>query len=398
MSRFLPRREPAPDAPEPRPATVVSDSAATPPPDGADPVGRTPRGRPTGQDGLVRLGSKAWALVGIFALLVALGIVVGQLRVVVVPLILALFPAAVLVPPTKALIRRGVPPAAAALAVLLGSFALLSAVFALLAPSVASELDGLFTSLQTGFSEVTGFLEGGPFGLEPLNIDMLIEQGRERLTETEGLGQTALGLAAALVEGVASVVFGFFALFFYLKDGDRIAAWLRDLFPRNLRGDVAEMASRAWETVAGYIQGQIIIAFVDALIIGVGIAIVGVPLALPLAVLVFVGGLFPIVGAVAAGAVAVLVALATEGVVAALIVLAIVVVVQQVEGDVLAPIVFGRTLALHPLAVLAALTAGALLLGILGAFLAVPVAASAARAVGYVRQKRGLDDPPPAQA
>nr|MBA2578793.1 AI-2E family transporter [Euzebyaceae bacterium] len=157
--------------------------------------------------------------------------------------------------------------------------------------------------------------------------------------------------------------------------------------PRRARADAEAIGARVWFTIGAYIRGQLVIAVVDAVLIGLGLWIVGVPLALPLAVLVFFGGLFPIVGAVAAGIVAVLVALATGGLTSALIVLAIVVAVQQVEGHLLAPIVLGKATELHPVAVIAALTAGAVLLGVLGAFLAVPIAASATRAVGYLRTR-----------
>lgn len=362
---------------------VEPAAEASPAPPSA-PAALAPRlaDRPT-----VRLGVYAWALVGILAVVVGVGVVVSRLAVVVVPLVLAAFPAAVLVPPTRALKTRGVPPAAAALIVLVVTFGLIAGTFSLLAPSVATELEGLGQELDRGYQQVRTFLEQGPFGLQPVPVDQLIDRVQASLTEGNDLGPRVLEAGVAVAEGIAGVALALFALFFYLKDGGRIAAWLRDLFPQRIRGDVEAIGVLTWTTLADYIRGQLIIALVDAVFIGIGIAVIGVPLVLPLAVLIFVGALFPIVGALLSGGVAVLVALATGGVVDALLVLAVVVGVQQLESHILGPVVLGRATSLHPLAVLAALAAGGVLMGVLGAFLAVPVTASAARAVGYLRNR-----------
>ena len=148
---------------------------------------------------------------------------------------------------------------------------------------------------------------------------------------------------------------------------------------------------RAWTTLGAYFRGQLLVALVDALAIGVALLVLGVPLALPLAVLIFFGGLFPIVGAVVTGALAVLVAMADAGLTMGLIVLGIVLAVQQLESNVLAPLVLGKATALHPLGVLTSLTAGGILLGVLGAFIAVPIAASLVRAIGYLRDRSAAD-------
>ncbi len=284
-------------------------------------------------------------------------------------------------------LKRYLPPALAALLVLLGFLGLLGGIIAALAPSVASELGGLGETAQEGAQTVQTFLEEGPLGFEPIRIDDLIQRGQDALANTEGLAGTVLGYAGALLEGTAGLLFGLVVLFFYLKDGPRIARWLRDLFPERIRRDADVIGSMTWQSVSGYIRGQLLIAFVDAVLIGLALWILGVPLALPLFVLVFFGGLFPIVGALISGLVAVLVALATTTPLTALILLGVILVVQEIEGDVLAPLVLGRAVSLHPLAVLAALAAGGTLLGVLGAFIAIPVAGSAARAVGYLRAR-----------
>jgi putative heme transporter len=338
---------------------------------------------------VIRTGLYAWAVLGIIGTLVVMVRAAGMVNIVVVPMILALFPAAVLAPLVERLKNAGFPPALAALVTMLGVLGALVGLGFALAPQVAGQFEGLGEQLRAGLDAVDRFLLAGPFGLDPIRMEDLVTRVREQLAAGgAGLGSGVVSAVTALTEGLAGFVFGLVALFLYLKDGARIATWLRNLFPPHLQEDAGEVGIRAWQTVGGYVRGQLFIAFVDAVLIGIGLWIVGVPLALPLTVLVFFGGLFPIVGAVLAGAVAALVALATNGLAMALIVLAIIIAVQQIEGNLLAPIVLGKATELHPLATLAALTAGAVLLGVLGAFLAIPVTASITRAASYLRQRR----------
>jgi len=381
-----PADEPAPGPQAPQDADATGDIAALPAP-AARLLPAQPVRDPLANHPVVRSGAYAWGVIGILLLVVALARVVQSVSIVVIPLVLALFPAAVLAPLVQRLKRNGIRPALATTMVLLGSIALVAGLFALLAPQVEAELGDLGDRLVEGYEKAESFLAAGPFGFEPIVLDDLIDRARERLAETEGLGEGALEVAIVVAEGFAGLILALFALFFYLKDGERIAGWARDLFPQRVRADVQAIGDRVWFTIGAYIRGQLIIAFVDAVFIGIGLVVLRVPLALPLAVLVFFGGLFPIVGAVAAGIVAVLVALATGGIGIALLVLALIVAVQQLESHLLAPLVLGRATELHPLAVIAALTAGAVLLGVLGAFLSVPIAASGARAVGYLRQR-----------
>lgn len=334
----------------------------------------------------VRTGIYAWSLIGIIGLAFAALVAMGRLTIVVVPLLLALFPAAVLSGPTARL-KRVLPPAPAALAVLLLFLGGVAGVIALLAPAVASELGGLTEAAQDGAAQVQQYLEEGPLGFEPIRVDDLIQTVQDRLANTEGLAGTILGAAGVIVEGAAGLLFGLVVLFFYLKDGPTLGRWLVELFPTGLRRDAEIIGSQTWQAVGGYIRGQLLIALVDALLIGIAILVLGVPLVLPLSVLVFLGGLFPIVGAVLSGLIAVLVALATTDPTKALILLVVIVLVQQLEGDLLAPLVLGRAVSLHPLAVLASLTAGGVLLGVLGAFVAIPLVGSATRAVGYLRSR-----------
>jgi predicted PurR-regulated permease PerM len=339
--------------------------------------------RPLSDLPIVRYGVVAWAVLGLVAGLVLAALLLDQLRLVVVPLVIALFPAALLAPLSERL-RHRVPDAVAALVVVVGFLVGLVGVLGVLGWLIANELTQVVDTLERAYADMRTWVDDN-VGVQLPVLDEVLQRARES-AEGDGVGQRAGQAAATGVEMVSSILFGLVVLFFYLKDGDRLAAWLRDMFPPGARGDVDEIGRRVWFTLGAYFRGQLVVAAVDAVFIGLGLAVLGVPLALPIAILVFIGGLFPIVGAFTAGAVAVLIALADGGVALALAVLALNVVVQQVEGNVLEPLIVGRATQLHPLAVIVALTAGAVTFGILGAFLAVPVAASVARAVGYLRE------------
>lgn len=341
---------------------------------------------------VVRLGAYAWGLLGIFVVLALAALALQRVSIVVVPLVLALFPAALLAPLSDWMQRQRVPAALASLLTILLALGVLSGVVVVLAPQVADEMPGLVTQIQAGITQIEELLEDDILGYEapvsPAEALEIIQEQALMFLQREGVT-----IATAVAEGVAGVVFGLVGLFFYLKDGHRMAGWVRDQLPANVRAPAAEIAGAGWTTIGTYFRGQLLVALVDAVLIGVGLALLGVPLVLPLAVLVFLGGLFPIIGAVLSGAVAVLVALASEGVVIALATLAIVIAVQQLESNVLAPLVLGRALALHPLAIIVALTVGGVVFGVLGAFLAVPVAASLTRAVGLLRRRYGAAAP-----
>ena len=339
--------------------------------------------RPLSQLPIVRWGVVAWAVLGLVAGAVLFLLLLGRLRLVVVPLLITLFPAALLAPLSERL-RQRVPDAVASLIAVVLFLVGLTTVLGLLGWVIAGELDQVFASLKQAYADLRTWA-ADTFNADLPALDQALDRVRESLSGGGGVRQQVTAVATTGLEIASSILFGIVALFFYLKDGDRIAAWLRDLFPHRARADVDEIGRRVWFTLGAYFRGQLIVAAVDAVFIGLGLFLLGVPVPLPLTVLVFFGGLFPIVGAFTAGAVAVLIALADGGISLALAVLALNVAVQQIEGNVLEPLVVGRATRLHPLAVIVALTAGAVTFGILGAFLAVPVAASAARAIGYLR-------------
>lgn len=336
---------------------------------------------------VIRTGLYAWAIVGVLAAAWALLLVMGRISLVVVALGLALFPAAVLYPPTKWLKERNWPDAAAAAVVLIGFIALMAGIIAFVVPQVTGQIDSLTESLTEGIDQLRQTLQDGFLFLPPIEIADLVDQAQQFISQSEALRGGALSAATTAGRFLAGLVLALFALFFYLKDGPTIARWVQRLFPARVREDAGNVLLVTWQTIGNYFRGQLLVALVDAFFIGLGLVILGVPLAVPLGILVFFGALFPVVGALLSGSVAVLVALATQGFVTALITLGIIVGVQQLEGNVLQPLILGKATALHPLAVIGALTIGGILLGVLGAFIAVPIAAALARTAGYLRER-----------
>jgi predicted PurR-regulated permease PerM len=341
---------------------------------------------PLMQRATVRLGAYAWAVVGVVVVLIILGQIIGRVSIVAIPLVLALFPAAVLTPLADRLKQRGLRDAVVATLLVLGTLLFISGIITVLVPVVADRFDDISEQFRDGVEDLRTFLARGPFGLDPVNLDELVERAREQVQSAEvfssGTVSDVAGQAGRFLTGLVVFVI---ALFFYLKDGPALAAWLRRQWPSFAQDDASAIGGLVWTTIGSYFRGQLLVALIDAVGITIGLLVLRVPLALPIGVLVFFGSLFPVVGAFVSGLLAVLVALATQGFVTALIVLAIVLGVQQLEGNLLQPLILGRATQLHPLAVVAALVAGGSLLGILGAFLAVPVAASAWRAISYLR-------------
>jgi putative heme transporter len=373
-----------PDATTAAEATSTETSSADTSPAGRDgpPTGGEPR--PTG---LWKAGRTAWAVVGIAVVLALLGYVASAITIVVIPVILALFPATLLAPVSDWLCRRGVPPALSALATLLAGLALFFGVLAGAIALVVAQLPELMESAAEGVGQIEDFLEDDPLGVGVETFSDALDYAQEQLGEAGEFAAQAGTAAVLAFEVVAGILLMFVVLFFYLKDGRRLRDAIVTTAPKARQPLVREGLDRSWTTLSGYLQGQLLVAFVDAVFIGIGLLILGVPLALPLAILVLFGGLFPIVGAVATGALAVLVALADGGLTTGLIVLGIVLAVQQLESNVLEPMILGRTIHLHPIVVLTSIAAGASVLGILGAFLAVPVAAIAARIIALVREQ-----------
>lgn len=336
----------------------------------------------------IRIGAYAWAVIGVVGVLFILATVVGRVSILVIPLVLALFPAAILNPLASRLKVRGMRDAVVAVVLVVGTVLIIGGIIGVLVPVVSNQADDIGAQVNLGVDQLRAFLAQGPFGFEPVRLEEVIDQARERIRSADVLSSGAVGsLAGQVGRFLTGLVVFTIALFFYLKDGPDMAAWLRRQFPHAVGDDASAIGGLVWTTIGSYFRGQLLVALIDAVGIYIGLKILRVPLAEPVGVLVFFGSLFPVVGAFISGFVAVVIALATRGLVPALIVLGIVLAVQQLEGNILQPLILGRATQLHPLAVVSALIAGAAVLGILGAFLAVPVIASAWRAISYLRAR-----------
>ncbi|MBS3939766.1 MAG: AI-2E family transporter [Actinobacteria bacterium] len=334
---------------------------------------------------LWRLGRSAWSLLGVLGVAVAVLFAISQVSLLVVAAVLALFPATLLRPVADFLRRAGVPDALASILAIVVAIGVIAGVIGAMVPVVADQIPDLAESASEGVDEIEAWLDGEPFGLEVGGLSDLVAAAQEQLGSAGEYAGQAAEAAMVAFEVLVGLVLMFVVLFFYLKDGKRLRDGIVSTVPERGRARTRQVFDQAWATLGAYFRGQLLVALADAVFIGIGLLILGVPLALPLSVLIFFGGLFPIVGAVTTGTLAVLVALADGGLTAGLIVLGLVLAVQQIESNVLEPLILGRAISLHPLVVLLAITAGSLLLGILGAFLAVPVAAIIARILDDVR-------------
>jgi predicted PurR-regulated permease PerM len=297
-----------------------------------------------------------------------------QVKLLVIPVLIALIVASAAAPLVGWLRRRGLSPMLAAWVTLVGGILVLGGVVTAIVFAVRNQWDELVASAGEGFDDLQAWLKDLPFPIDQEQITSARDAVVDYVTSAE-FGAGAVRGVSAATEFVAGALLVLVVLFFFLKDGDRIWAF----FLRPFSGVRLERGRRVGTTsvkvFGGYIRGTAIVGLVDAVVIGLGLVILQVPLALPLAVIVFLGSFIPLVGATVAGILAALVALVANGPVVALIVVAIVIAVNQLEGDLLQPVVMAQSLKLHPLVILIALTAGTILGGIVGAVLAVPIAA-----------------------
>jgi len=324
-----------------------------------------------------RLGAWSTRALQVLLLLTLAGVTVfalTQLKLVVIPVLIALILAAAASPLVMWMRRRGVGRMLSTWITLLGGILVLGGLVTAIVFAVRDQWSELATSATDGFDQLKDFALDGPFPIDQSALDGAWDAIVEFFTSASfGLG--AIQGVSAAAQVVTGVLLGVVILFFFLKDGDNI--W--EFFLRPMHGVRRERGHRigrtAVRTLGGYVRGTAIIAAVDAVGIGAGLLILQVPLALPLAVIVFLGAFIPLVGATVAGILAALIALVTNGWVVALIVLGIVVLVNQLEGNLLQPVVMAQSLSIHPLVILVALTAGTILGGIVGAVLSVPIAA-----------------------
>ncbi|BBA99784.1 putative integral membrane protein [Actinacidiphila reveromycinica] len=314
--------------------------------------------------------------------------VIGAVRLVVLAFVAALLITALLQPFVARLKRRGVPRGLATAMVFIGGFVVMGLVGWFVVWQVMDNVDNLTSSLQDGIDQGKKWLLNSPFHV----TDDQINQVANNLSNAIGhnskqLTDAGLQGVTVIVEFLTGVLLAMFSTLFLLYDGPNIWNWVLRLFPLDARAGLAEAGPRAWRTLTLYVRGTVIVAMIDAICIGVGIFFLGVPMAVPLAVVIFLSSFVPLVGAVASGAVAVVVALVTQGPFTALMVLLVVLAVQQIEGHVLQPFILGRAVRVHPLAVVLSVAAGSMIAGIGGAVSAVPLVAVSNTVVGVLRAR-----------
>ncbi|MGB0876305.1 MAG: AI-2E family transporter [Mycobacterium sp.] len=318
----------------------------------------------------------AWRLLVILGAIVAVLWLFYQLEILVVPVALATILAALLLPVVDSLDRRGAPRGGAVALVLLSGFAVFGGLLAFVITQFIEGAPALVSQMATSIEGLGKWLTDGPLNLSHHQINQAGDAAIEALRgNQEKLTSGALSTAGTVTEIVTGALLVLFTLIFLLQGGRNIFSFVTQIFPVTVRDRVRDAGRAGFRSLIGYVRATFLVAFVDAVGIGVGLAIMGVPLALPLASLVFMGAFVPLVGAVVAGFVAVVVALLAKGWIYGLIALGLIIAVQQLEGHVLQPLVMGRAVSIHPLAIVLAIAGGAVLAGIPGALLAVPALA-----------------------
>ncbi|QSB15108.1 AI-2E family transporter [Natronosporangium hydrolyticum] len=374
----LPEHATAPGAQGP----VSEESAAGPPaPPGPEPP-------PTVEEAVPRslriAGAWSWRLIVVSAVAYALLWIANQYLLLVAPLMIGLLLAGLLMPAQRGLVKLHVHRSLAALLVVVAGLAAVGGTLYLVVNAFIAGLPGMISEVESGIGEFQDWLENGPVGLTEDNLEDLVTQAQDWINEnTQQLTDVGLAAVTGTVQFLTGMVLTLVITFFFLRDGGRIWRFMISMLPPPARAPMAYAGEGGWRALGGYVRATVMVAFVDALGIGLGLYILdltmGMPFVLPLAALVFLGGFVPIVGAFVSGGVAVLVALisppGTEGLIKGLIVLGIVVLVQQLESNVLQPFIVSKMVRIHPLAVIIAVTAGILLAGIMGALVAVPIVA-----------------------
>jgi predicted PurR-regulated permease PerM len=346
-----------------------------------------PRGQVPGW--LQRAAGWSWRL-----LLVGIAVylafrVASMLRLVVLPCVAALLLTALLQPVQSRLRRAGLPALAATWCTLLLAVAVLGGAVTLAATRATADYPTLARELTHTGNELQTWLAGPPFHLRHGGIESLANRGLTYLKQHQSLvAGTVLSGGRIFLEILAGLVLMLFITFFLLKDGDRIWAWLTGFLGPESRQRTRLAGTAAWQALLYYVRGTIAVAAIHAVVIGFSLWILGVPLLVPLTILVFLAAFVPLIGILVAGTVAVLVTLGTKGWIAAVILVVIFILENQLESHLLQPLVVGRMVRLHPLAVILVLAVGGVVAGIPGAIVAVPTAAALTRAAPYLSGRR----------
>jgi predicted PurR-regulated permease PerM len=340
-----------------------------------------------------------WRVLVAAAAVALIVVVLVKLYVVVVPVVLALFLAAVLEPAAARLRARRWPSALAATTVFVGGLTVLLLLMWWIGASVAGQLQDVGEQFEEGVESAKDWAQGDPLNLSRERVEKLEADLRGTVRgATGGVAEQAAGGARAAGEVLGALVLLLFTLFFVLKDGARMAEWLKARVPSGYRDDAVALANGARRVMRQYLMATALTGLIDGVLIGLALWVLGVPLVIPLAVLTFLGGFIPLVGATVAGLVSAVVALVANGAGSALLVVAATIVVQQIEGNLLQPLILERAVRLHPLVTVWAVAAGLVIGGLLGAFLSVPLVAIAVAAGSHYRTRGEAGSPAPAPA
>ncbi|HEY8474537.1 MAG TPA: AI-2E family transporter [Natronosporangium sp.] len=327
----------------------------------------------------------SWRLIVVAAVGWGLLYLVDRFLILVAPMMIGLLLTGLLAPAYRWVRALKMNRSLATLIVLVGGLAVVGGTLTLVINQLIHGLPNMVDSAEQGIEDIQEWVQGPPLNMTDADLDNVIEQGRTWVEQnTQQLTDVGLSAVTGTVQFFTGFVLALVATFFFLRDGGRIWAFLVGMLPARARAPMRYAGDGAWRSLTGYVRATVLVALIDAVGIGIGLWILRVPLALPLAALVFIGAFIPIIGAFLSGTVAVLVALVDEqepglldggGIAKALMVLGLILLVQQIEGNLLQPVIMSRAVQIHPLAVIIAVTAGALLAGIIGALVAVPIVA-----------------------
>lgn len=338
----------------------------------------------------------AWSwrilVIGVGGFVLYLGL--SHFSEVTVPVAVAILMTALLIGPVDRLAKARLPRAISAGIVLIVALVAVSGLLALVGTQISGQFVDLRLAVVEGITKIEAWARNGPLGLSDAQISGWIENVRNAfLTSETSLVDRAASLGTTVTHFVAGLFIALFATFFFLYEGNRIWWWVTYLFPAATRERVRSSGDIAWGTLTSFVRATVIVAFVDALGIALAAWLLGVPLALAIGVLVFLGSFVPILGALVSGMVAVLVALVDQGLWTAIFMLIAVVAVQQIESHVLQPFLMGRFVAVHPLAIILAIAGGVIIAGVVGALVAVPTIACINAVVRHIADEAG-DVPP----
>jgi predicted PurR-regulated permease PerM len=389
------KRTRTPARPDAQPITAVLAPVAT------TQENPEPESVPNGVDenlpaGLRLAGAWSWRLLVIAAAIAVVMFLVVQLRFIVIPLLVAVLVSALLVPLVGFLTRHRWPKGIAVAVALVGTLTVIAGLITLAVTQIAAGSAGLSERFAASYADLKAALAASPLQLSESEISNFLGQAVDAIqADSEVFISGALSVGSSLGHLLTGALLALFSLLFILIDGKSIWKWIVRIFPRRARPAVDGAGIAGWTTLGNFAKVQILVASIDAIGIGAGAAILGVPMAVPIGVLVFLGSFIPIVGAVATGAVAVVIALIFNSWFVALLMLAVVLLVQQIEGHVLQPLIMGTAVKVHPLGVVLVVAAGALLAGIPGALFAVPVAAVLNVMISYIHSGAWRGDLPP---